>query len=180
LNKYRFVLLAAIVLCGLSVTAMAQDPGTPLGFFPSAFTISEPPREPPPSPNTEIFEIGLPGPVVAGDVVLLESGWTGLVDDPHGWSDVFAFADSAPNVVHIYSDPSDEVTPLSLGRPLLNPIFLTEPATLPEIVTYIPRSIPGAPVVVYTLISDVPEPSTIVLLGIGAMSLIAYAWRRRK
>ena len=25
----------------------------------------------------------------------------------------------------------------------------------------------------------VPEPSTLVLLGIGAISLLAYAWRRR-
>jgi formylglycine-generating enzyme required for sulfatase activity len=33
----------------------------------------------------------------------------------------------------------------------------------------------------YTLTySPVPEPSTFVLLGIGAMSLLGYAWRRRK
>jgi len=30
------------------------------------------------------------------------------------------------------------------------------------------------------LIQGVPEPSTIVLLGIGAISLLSYAWRRRK
>jgi hypothetical protein len=107
-------------------------------------------------------------------VVLLEPGWTGLLDDPRGWSDVFAFADVASDVVHIYSDPSDEVTPLSLGRPLFNPVFYFEPPTMPEVVYH---QVPG---VVYTLISDVPEPSSFVLLCIGIMSLIAYAWRRRK
>jgi probable HAF family extracellular repeat protein len=29
------------------------------------------------------------------------------------------------------------------------------------------------------LLTPVPEPSTLALLGIGAVSLIGYAWRRR-
>ena len=29
------------------------------------------------------------------------------------------------------------------------------------------------------ILTPIPEPSSIVLLGIGAMSLLAYAWRRR-
>ena len=30
------------------------------------------------------------------------------------------------------------------------------------------------------VIQGVPEPSTLVLLGVGAMSFLAYAWRRRR
>jgi len=30
------------------------------------------------------------------------------------------------------------------------------------------------------VLSSVPEPSTLILLGIGAISLLSYAWRRRK
>jgi hypothetical protein len=32
----------------------------------------------------------------------------------------------------------------------------------------------------YTIISDVPEPSTLTLLGIGVSCLLAVVWRRRK
>jgi len=33
---------------------------------------------------------------------------------------------------------------------------------------------------VYTQITAIPEPSTLALLGIGAVSLLAYVWRRRR
>jgi hypothetical protein len=33
---------------------------------------------------------------------------------------------------------------------------------------------------VHGFVAIIPEPSTLVLLGIGAISLLAYAWRRRK
>jgi PEP-CTERM motif len=183
MNNFRVILLGAFVLCGLNVTAMAElaggtlPPGTPLQQpFPQVWTIMEPNENPVPSPITEIYGFVLPGPVAPGDVVLLEPGWAGLPDDPMGWSDVFAFGDPGTplDTVHLYSDPSDEVTPLNLGRPLNNPVFLTEPPTLPEIVTY---QVSG---VTYTLISDVPEPSSFVLICIGSLSMIAFAWRRWK
>jgi hypothetical protein len=178
LNKFmlKSISIAAIMLCGTRVMAARLLPGIPLGTFPNAITISEPPDEPLPSSITGVIEIGLPGPVVPGDVVLLEPDWTGPQNDPSGWSNVFAFADPAVSNsgVRIYSDPSDDVTPLNLGRALTNPVYLTEPPTLPKIVTY---QVPG---VTYTLISDVPEPSSFVLVCMGILSLIAYAWRRRK
>jgi probable HAF family extracellular repeat protein len=42
------------------------------------------------------------------------------------------------------------------------------------------QAIPGGPLALSDNLSSVPEPSTVILLGIGAISLLAYAWRRRQ
>ena len=42
------------------------------------------------------------------------------------------------------------------------------------------QAIPGGPLALSDNLTSVPEPSTLVLIGVGAISLLAYAWRRRK
>jgi probable HAF family extracellular repeat protein len=42
------------------------------------------------------------------------------------------------------------------------------------------QAIPGGPLALSDNLSSVPEPSTVILLGIVAISLLAYAWRLRK
>jgi hypothetical protein len=42
------------------------------------------------------------------------------------------------------------------------------------------QAIPGGPLAMDDNLSSVPEPSTLVLLGIGAIGLLAYGWRKRR
>jgi hypothetical protein len=170
------LLFSLVAVFLLSVPVMAQGlPGTPLSGvnWPPQVILAEPAEYLLPSPLTETYDFPLPGPVVPGDVVLLEPNWGGDSYDPIGWSDVFAFAEMAPDVVTIYSDPTDEVTPICIGRQLIEPVFLGEPLSLPEIVYY---QVPG---VEYVLISDVPEPTGIagLLTGLAGCGLLI---RRRR
>ncbi len=42
------------------------------------------------------------------------------------------------------------------------------------------QAIPGGPMALSENLTSVPEPSTLALLGIGAISLLAFTWRRQK
>jgi len=44
----------------------------------------------------------------------------------------------------------------------------------------VPFANPELGVLNVTVLSEVPEPSTLVLLGMGAISLVVYGWRKRK
>jgi hypothetical protein len=43
-----------------------------------------------------------------------------------------------------------------------------------------PGYLPNYPGTTYHIISDVPEPSTFILLGMGVFTLAFYGWRRRR
>jgi hypothetical protein len=122
----------------------------------------------------------LPSPVVEGDLVLYESEFD--------VSDVLRFT-NVNNVgrVYVYSDTDEGVD--SLADTGLPSGFLPNSAGTAEVeidngwsafgVVWVPSSgMPGymSDDVAYVFISDVPEPATICLLGIGALSLI----RRKK
>jgi hypothetical protein len=128
----------------------------------------------------------LPFPVVQGDVAVLEPG-TNLV------SDVLRFTtDPAINAsrVYIYSDmESTDITKdlADVGIPQLggtNVAIVFERGLEGGLngVTWVPTgnlpggSPAGAAPITYNFISDVPEPATVCLLGLGALSLI----RRKK
>jgi hypothetical protein len=141
---------------------MAPDPGP--GGLPSALTYGLP--------------VDPPAPVV-GDVLLSETGG--------GYSDVIRFNGTASLV--FYSDIDDPV--LSLADTGLPSALYPQQVIIPEVgpegangADYTPGpNDPGfIPTinVTYHFQSDVPEPSSIVLLGIGAVSLLAYAWRQRR
>jgi hypothetical protein len=129
--------------------------------------------------------------------------------DPVPYSDILRFTWDANGdpAVYVYSnlaEPGEVAGPADVGVPSVwNDGGSGHPAAMTEVgsddgnngVTYTPLynpdagwGMPGAEVegvydVTYHFTSDVttaPEPSTFALLGVGAMSLLACVWRRRR
>ncbi len=133
----------------------------------------------------------LPWPVARGDLIITDS--SGNV------SDLIRFDTNTANmgVAYFFSDVADEF-PVPLADNLFGippPNAAAPSYTMAEsgvegndYVNYLASgnlpgaALPGPTTVAYTIISDspVPEPSTFVLLGISAIGLLAYYWRKRK
>jgi hypothetical protein len=58
--------------------------------------------------------------------------------------------------------------------------ILVDTLTIGSGATVTIQAIPGGPLAMDDNLSSVPEPSTLVLLGIGAIGLLAYGWRKRR
>ena len=140
--------------------------------------------------STLMYRLPFPA-VTPGDLIITES--TGAV------SDLIRFGnDSISGIVYFYSDPADESPAPPADNPFGIPSYSAAFPPVSEIGTegndyanyFAAAGMPGSALqngnalgVAYTIISDsaaVPEPSTVVLLGMSAISLLFCARRRRK
>jgi hypothetical protein len=151
----------------------------------------------PTSGTTCLSSLGVP--VVEGDVVLVERGAFGspsdFLNNPHNWSDVIRFTNqlvpgfAAPvGTVELFSDMGNEpefnTIPLSPSDLSSNVVFLEELSD-PTVygATFVDLAQMATLGTNYFIHSDVegvspiPEPSTITILGIGVIGLMAYGWR---
>ena len=139
----------------------------------------------------------LPFAVTQGDLVLTDAIPAGTISDIVRFEDQLNSAGIPNGVVYFFSDIDGP--PLSLadtGIPPVNtalpPVFIPELSSggntgaiyTPGAATDPGNALLGGVVqpVTYTIVSDgtVPEPSTFVLLGMSAIGLLGYGWRRRR
>jgi hypothetical protein len=121
---------------------------------------------------------------VPGDVLIFEPGPT-----PDVLSDVVRFNMNGPVVFYSEREDNDPKPELAdVGFPLAhypNIVQLIEQGSEGnDGLLYTPTStqpgfVPGVPPVTYQIVSDVPEPSTLVLLAGTALGLLVCGWRRR-
>lgn len=149
-------------------------------------------------PNALIYYHYIGGlTMTAGDLILTE----GPLDRTNVWSDLirFNFTPGTGSWV-FYSDlpePGESAEPADIGFPLaLYPNVLIRPESgeeggwngfeytpAPGQPGYLSLEIPGVislPVpITYKITSDIPEPSTLVMLaGLGVMLISGYGWRK--
>jgi hypothetical protein len=197
-TTFLLLLVAMLAIIALSA-ASAQAQALPLIFFDENGTIGNGPGFPTPpvfagvttdplstGPPAATVNYILPFPVVTGDVQLTEP--------PTGISDLVRFENLGPTGGEIFfysdtattSDPGEALADVGLPT-LLGP----NPTVIAEVgpdnnnsAVYIPTPgmpgfpLAGPPAIQYNIISDVPEPTSILLAGLGGASLL-LALRRR-
>lgn len=189
-----------LLICATCVLSdFATDPGAPAaGTAPFVFTILDDSLARAGVP--ENFSFQLPGAIVEGDLVLLESTSPALLAfvkseslagrlHPELWSDVIHFRNSPTNGLGIANI-------LSLDTFSAGDITSTNFLYINE--AFGPDDVPGKDLDgvggfftrynagistfanTYFIESVVPEPGSLISLSVGSLSLMGYGWCRRK
>jgi hypothetical protein len=162
------IIVSFVAVLGFSSVTLAQQPGAAPG---AVFTIDL--YEPPASAG-EFSITSLPTGVIPGFLVLTERPT--FSSDPTNWSDVVEFGVDTQGLpaAFFYSDIEGQPFDLTLiNRVLSTPgtVYLPE-QTDPTL--YYAGPVPGG--ATYWVHSDVPEPATLALMALGALTL----YRRRR